>query len=397
MYPNLYYLFKDLFGIEIGFLQIFQSFGVMVAISFLLAAYFFAKELKRKEGEGLIGITSKKILKGEAPKTSEIVLSAVFGFIIFYKLVHIALHFSAFMQDTQGFILSIKGNYIGGIAGAALLAWMRYREKKKEQLPKPELVTLTIHPYEHVPNMTLIAAIAGILGAKIFHNLENLGDFMDDPIGSLFSCSGLTMYGGLIVASFSVIYYARKNGITTSHLIDACAPSLMLAYGVGRIGCHVSGDGDWGINNLSEKPSWFFLPDWVWSYSYPNNVNNVGIPIPDCEGRFCSVLENPVFPTPLWEAIICIGLFFVLWSVRKKITVPGVMFSVYLILNGVERFFIEKIRVNTHYDIFGMHITQAEIIATLLFILGIIGIIYFRQLHKKNSADANGFKTDSNR
>ena len=386
MYPNLYYLFKDIFGIEISFLQIFQSFGVMVAVAFLLAAYFFSKELKRKESEGLIGTTTKKFLKGEPPKTSEIVLSGVFGFIIFYKLIYIAFNFSTFQQDTQGFILSKEGNFIGGIAGAALLAYLRWREKKKEQLPKPEEVTLTVHPYEHVPNMTLIAAIAGILGAKIFHNLENWGDFVKDPVGSLFSFSGLTMYGGLIVASVAVIYYAKKNGITTTHLIDACAPALMLAYGVGRIGCHIAGDGDWGIENLSVKPSWFFLPQWAWAYNYPHNVNNDGIPIPGCEGKFCSVLENPVFPTPLWEAMVCIGLFFVLWSLRKKITVPGTMFSIYLLLNGIERFFIEKIRVNNKYDIFGMHITQAEIISFFLIILGTAGIFYFRNLHKRDAS-----------
>ncbi|MEK6615927.1 MAG: prolipoprotein diacylglyceryl transferase family protein [Bacteroidota bacterium] len=345
----------------------------------MLAAYFFSKELQRKEKAGLISSFEKKFLKGEPPKTSEIVLSSVFGFIVFYKLIYIVLNFHAFTQDTQGFILSTQGNFIGGIAGVILFGWMRYREKKKEQLPKPEWVTENLHPFQHVPNMTLIAAIAGILGEKIFHNLENLDEFMRDLIESLISFSGLTMYCGLIVASFSVIFYARKNGITTTHLIDACAPSLMLAYGVGRIGCQLAGDGDWGIENIFVKPSWFFLPDKVWAYTYPHNVNNVGIPIPDCTGKFCSVLENPVFPTPLWEAIICIVLFFVLWSVRKKITIPGAMFCLYLILNGVERFFIEKIRINTTYNIFGRHITQAEIIAVLLFILGTIGIFYFKK------------------
>jgi len=385
MYPNLYYLFKDIFGVEIGLLQIFQSFGVMVALAFLCAAYFFSKELQRKEKDGFVKSTEQKFLKGEPPKISGLILSALFGFIIFYKLVYIILNFSAFTLDTQGFILSAQGNFIGGIAGAAWLCWMRWREKKKEQLPKPEWVTLPLHPYQHVPNMTLIAAIAGILGAKIFHNLENLDEFMRDPIGSLLSFSGLTMYGGLIVASFSVIYYAHKNKIPTSHLIDSCAPALMLAYGVGRIGCHLAGDGDWGIENISAKPSWFFLPDWAWSYSYPNNVNNVGIPMENCEGRFCSVLENPVFPTPLWEAIICIVLFFVLWSVRKRIATPGVMFSVYLVLNGIERFFIEKIRINNPFDILGIPITQAEMISTILVVLGITGIIYFRKVQKKNA------------
>lgn len=383
MYPNLYYLFKDLFGIELEFLQIFQSFGVLVAISFLLAAYFFSKELQRKENAGFITGNEKKYLKGEAPRTSEIALSAVFGFILFYKLVYIALNFSAFSGDTQGFILSLEGNFPGGIAGAGLMAWMRYRELKKAQLEKPQWVTEKLHPFQHVPNMTLIAAVAGILGAKIFHNLENLDEFMEDPIGSLISFSGLTMYGGLIVASFSVIYYARKNGITTTHLIDACAPSLMLAYGTGRLGCQIAGDGDWGIENLSAKPSWFFLPDWAWAYKYPHNVNNVGIPIPGCTGKYCSMLENPVFPTPLWEAIACIGLFFVLWSLRKKITTPGVLFCLYLALNGAERFLIEKIRINTTYSISGYSITQAQIISTLLFFLGIAGIIYFKKSEKK--------------
>lgn len=389
MYPNLYYLFKDIFGVEISFLQIFQSFGAMVAIAFLAAAYFFADDLKRKEKEGLLKINPKKILKGEGPKSADLISSAVLGFVLIYKLSYILLHFSEFTQDTQSFILSTKGNFAAGLAGAVLFAYMNYREKKKQQLPKPELETVITHPYEHVPNMTIIAAISGILGAKIFHNLENWNEFMSDPIGNLLSFSGLTMYGGLILASIAVIYYASKNGIKTSHLIDACAPSLMLAYGIGRIGCHIAGDGDWGIENFSAKPSWFFLPDWAWAYSYPHNVNNSGIPIENCDGKYCYMLEHPVFPTALWEAIICIALFFMLWSVRKKITTPGVMFSIYLLLNGVERFFIEKIRINNKYDVFGYHITQAELISSLLVILGLTGIFYFRNLEKKNAAQSH--------
>ena len=386
MYPNLYYLFKDLFGIDLKFLQVFQSFGVMVAISFLFAAYFFSKDLQRKEKEGLISSGDRKYLKGEPPKISDIVFSALFGFVLFYKLGFISLNFSAFEGDTQGFILSMEGNLWVGLAGAALLGWMRYREIKKAQLDKPVWVTEKTHPFQHVPNMTLIAAVAGILGAKIFHNLENMDEFLKDPVGSLISFSGLTMYGGLILASFSVIYYANKNGIKIPHLIDACAPSLMLAYGVGRLGCQIAGDGDWGIDNLAAKPSWFVLPDWAWAYSYPHNVNNVGIPIADCQGKFCSMLENPVFPTPLYESMACIALFFVLWSLRKRITTPGILFSLYLILNGVERFFIELVRVNNTYNIFGKHITQAEIIAVVLMILGSCGIFYFRKLQQKDAA-----------
>lgn len=385
MYPNLYYLIKDLFNIELEFMKIFQSFGVMVAISFFLAAYFFSEELKRKEKEGLVGPISKKILKGEAPKISEIVFSAFLGFVIFYKLVHIAFNFSEFANDTQGFILSTAGNFPGGIAGAVLFGFSTYRDKKKQQLPKPQQVTLIVHPYEHVPNMTLIAAITGILGAKLFHNLENWNDFISDPLGSLFSFSGLTMYGGLIVAGAAVIYYARKNGIKTLHLVDACAPALMLAYGVGRIGCHLAGDGDWGIINTMKKPSWFIFPDWAWAYNYPNNVNR-DCGTPECVWTETPYLINPVFPTPLWEATICIILFFVLWQVRKKITIPGIMFSIYLMLNGVERFIIEKIRVNPRF--LELPFSQAEIISALLILMGSAGIIYFRKLHKKNDSQS---------
>jgi len=83
----------------------------------------------------------------------------------------------------------------------------------------------------------------------------------------------------------------------------------------------------------------------------------------------------PVFPTPFYETIVCVGLFFLLWSIRKKLKAPGTLFAVYLVLNGIERFFIEKIRVNTRYSIFGFHPTQAEIISTLLIITG--AILYF--------------------
>ena len=155
--------------------------------------------------------------------------------------------------------------------------------------------------------------------------------------------------------------------------MDSIAPSLIIAYGIGRIGCHVSGDGDWGITNLAAKPEWMsFLPDWIWAYTYPNNVINAGIPIEGCTGRYCMELANPVFPTPLYEIAMAGIIFLILWTIRRKITTAGVLFFVYLTLNGIERFFIEKIRVNTKYDILG-GITQAEIISSLLILIGIIG------------------------
>ncbi len=194
------------------------------------------------------------------------------------------------------------------------------------------------------------------------------------------------MYGGLILASIACIYYGHKNKIPIPHLIDSAAPSLMIGYALGRVGCHLSGDGDWGIKNTLPKPNWLnWAPDWMWSFDYPHNVNSAGELIPDClDGKFCYHLVPPVFPTPFYETVMCVVLFFVLWSsLRKRISTPGVLFSIYLILNGIERFFIEKIRVNTTYDIGTFSFTQAELISTILFFLGVAGIFYFRKKAKE--------------
>lgn len=113
----------------------------------------------------------------------------------------------------------------------------------------------------------------------------------------------------------------------------------MLSYGIGRVGCMMSGDGDWGIVNNNPKPSWMnFLPDWMWAFKFPHNVNNDGIPIPGCVGRWCHELPEAVYPTSFYETIMAIILFGVLWAIRKQITTPGLLFSIYLILNGAERF-----------------------------------------------------------
>lgn len=382
MYPTISDLLLDLFGINLP-LPI-QSFGFIMAISFLLAAWTLTLELKRKEKEGFLSYTFQKTLHGAPATSGELFGSGLFGFLIGFKLVYVFFNYSEFVNDTQGILLSAKGNLLGGLVLAAISVWLRYREKDKIKLAEPKWVEEKVYPHQLVGNITMVAAIAGLLGAKIFHNLENLDDFERDPIDALLSFSGLTMYGGLICGGIAVLWYGRKNGIPFRHQIDATAPGLMLAYGVGRLGCQIAGDGDWGIVNTNPKPSFLnSLPDWFWSYNYPHNVNSVGIPIPGCEGRHCMMLPEFVYPTPLWEAVVCIALFFVLWSLRKRITVPGILFSIYLIMNGTERFFIEKIRVNTKYHILGHGITQAEIISFCLIILGVAGVLYFSKSKPK--------------
>ncbi len=287
--------------------------------------------------------------------------------------------YSDFVDDPAGMIFSRVGIWWGGILFCAGYFFMKYRELQKSKGKKPQWVDVAIHPYEQVGNITLVAALGGLTGAKIFHNLENLDTFFADPLGELFSFSGLTMYGGLIVGAIAVLWYARKINIPALHMVDATAPSLMFAYGVGRIGCHLAGDGDWGIGNVNPKPSFLsFLPDWLWSYHYPHNVINQGVPIPGCVSKHCMILPVGVFPTSLYESIVCILLFVFLWSIRKKFSAPGVLFSLYLLLNGIERFAVELIRINTLYHIGGFSFTQAQLISVILILLGIAGIFYFR-------------------
>ena len=243
------------------------------------------------------------------------------------------------------------------------------------KLDKPKTVEVTQHPYELMGSLIVWAAVWGFLGAKIFDNLEHWDSFIADPINSLLSFSGLTFYGGLICGGAAVLYIARKNGIKPLHMLDIGGPGMMLAYSVGRIGCHMSGDGDWGISNLNPKPfSW--LPDWLWAYTYPNNVANEGAPIPGCVGKFCNELVQPAYPTPLYEVIVCFILFLILWKIRNRIKLPGMMFGIYLMMNGVERFFIELIRVNTKYNVAGIHFTQAELISCLMFLSGLFLVLY---------------------
>ena len=380
MYPTIYHIFYDWFGIELSVLKFLNSFGFFVAIAFIVASAIMGMELRRKENEGLLQPIKEKRMVGAAPKPVDIFLQGFIGFLIGWKFLYIALHFSEATADPQAVLLSMKGNILGGLAFGGLLAFLKYREQKKQQLKEPKEEEVLVHPAEHAGNVTLIAALFGIMGAKLFHLLENPDElikfFTDPSAGDFFS--GLTMYGGLIVGGAAVIWYFKKKNINPFMGVDANAPGLMLAYAIGRIGCHVSGDGDWGLANTAVKPSW--IPDQLWAYDYPNNVLRAGEPMTSgkvFEG-YGMHLEPAVYPTPLYEIIMCSILFLVLWKVRKKMVVPGTLFCLYLILNGFERFWIEKIRVNEH--LFGT-ITQAEIIAVALMLTGGIAWFILRKKH----------------
>lgn len=383
MYPGITDLLNDLLGTHFT-VSFPPSFGTLVAISFLLAAWTLKIELKRKEELGYISSFTRQLKVGEPASLSELFWNGLFGFILGFKIIYITINSSEFFSNPPGVLLSGKGNWLAGIVAAGLFVYLKYKEKQKEKLPVPKFVEERIHPYLLVPELTMAAAFGGLLGAKIFHIFEYWSDFTADPIGMFFSGSGLTMYGGLIVGAITTIWYGKRQHIPVLHLCDAAAPGLMLAYGTGRLGCQLAGDGDWGIINMAPKPGWMsFLPDWFWSFKYPHNVINDGVRIPDCTGKYCFELAHGVFPTPLYESIACIGLFFVLWVLRKRISLPGLLFSVFLIFNGVERFLIESIRVNSKYHVAGIDFTQAQLISLLLILTGIVGLLYFRRSASK--------------
>ena len=416
MYPNLYFVFRDWFGVEWKGLRFINMFGFMVALAFITAAIVLGSELKRKSKQGLLHYQEQKITVGQPASFAELLINFLLGFLLGYKII------GAFLSDAnaniQDFIFSMRGNWVAGILLGLLFAGMKWLEKNKQKLDKPEERVIRVWPHDRVGDIIIFGAIFGFIGAKIFDNLENWDRFIKDPIGNLFSPSGLTFYGGLICAALAIWWYAKKHKIGFWHLNDAAAPTLMLAYAVGRIGCQVSGDGDWGIlnsayvsnrdgvvslatgnqfqNELQNNKDFFiqqfhsldkvkhlafkgfsFLPDWVFAYTYPHNVNKEGVGIPGCLGDdYCNVLPLPVFPTPLYEIATCFILFLIIWSVRKRFKVAGTLFGFYLVLNGLERFFIEKIRVNTKYESLPFQPTQAEIISLLLVITGIVLMIY---------------------
>ncbi len=369
MYPNLYYAVKDLFGIEITGLKLINSFGFFVAIAFVSASAVLSAELKRKEKEGLLIHEEEKMIVGAPASMQELLFNFLLGFIFGYKIIGAFVVPSA-LNDPQSFILSTNGSAPVGILVGIFFLILKWYEKNKVKLPKPEEKTFKIWPHDRVGDIVLYAAIFGFLGAKIFHNLENWGEFVKDPIGNLIAFSGLTFYGGLICATVAIIYFARKHKIGVVHLADAMAPTMMFAYAMGRIGCQVSGDGDWGIVNNNPKP-FAWMPDGLWSSVYPHNVLGEGVPIKDCVGQYCNQLAMPVYPTALYEVIACLLLFGVLWFLRTRIKVAGRLAAVYLMFNGIERFLIEKIRVNTKYVDLPFQPTQAEIISLCLFLSGV--------------------------
>jgi phosphatidylglycerol---prolipoprotein diacylglyceryl transferase len=418
MYADFHELLKHFFGLDFPRLSLIKCFGFMVAMAFLAAGYVIFKELKRKEEDGIIGFKIDEIAIQYTTPPIDYVWNILFGFVAGYKLVGMLIDFQTASPDPMSFIFSSQGNLIAGIIIALGSVALKFYGDKKTQAKfatlsnkqKPTTKKVKTFPSTRVGDIAMIAAFGGFAGAKLFNAFETWEDFLAHPLDNLLSSSGLTFYGGLIVATIALWIFSRKIHLDFRHLCDAAAPALILGYAIGRLGCQVSGDGDWGIYNSaymtntdgklvkSELPfdqmvklseahvyrhfdknekiphksiqAFAGLPTWLFAYNYPNNVNNVGIPLAHCEGIYCSVLPIAVFPTPVYEFVMGIIIFIFLWKIRKRFKTPLSIFSIYLIFNGIERFLIEQIRVNYQYDWGFLRPTQAEIIAVCIALCG---------------------------
>ncbi len=389
MYPTLYHAFYDLLGVDWPWAKLLNSFGFFVALAFVVASFILGAELKRKAELGLFVAQKKKVTTGEGPQWIDIGVNALIGFVIGWKFVYLIANSGKLFADggvPQQHIFSSEGYWLLGVlAGAGFGAW-RWYEYKKQQLPKPIVSEMDVYPHHLNGNLTFMCAIFGLLGAKLFHLIENPAEFRAFLSGPTFQdfVGGLTIYGGLIVGAAGVMIYAWRKKINLWHLMDSSAPAMILGYGIGRIGCQVSGDGDWGIANTSPKPGWLsWMPDWLWTYDYPHNVNGEGVMMFPCEAAYqpehCTHLVPSVFPTPVYETTMAVLIFLLLWRLRKRITTPGVIMSLFLVLNGTERFLIEKIRVNNKFDFFGISMTQAELISVLFIVTGVVMFFYVRR------------------
>ncbi len=236
--------------------------------------------------------------------------------------------------------------------------------------------------------ITLLAIIFGIIGSKALDLIENWDSFIANPL-TAFSPGGLTFYGGLILAIVAIAVYVRKKKIPFLVIADATSPSLILAYGIGRIGCQLAGDGDygipttllWGTNfaNGTVKPhyalSQFYADHPLLALKENYLQLSSQVVKTDDYGtvtRFDEVIR--LHPAPVYEFLLCLVIFFILWQLRKKVWADGKMFMTYLILAGVERLSIEFIRLNPKL-LFGL--SEAQLISVVMIVVGAAGYFYF--------------------
>jgi len=194
----------------------------------------------------------------------------------------------------------------------------------------------------------LVALVGGLIGSKFNYLLEHSDDIGGDLLGSIFSGSGLTWYGGAVGGGLAVIIWTKVRKFKLLELADFAAPALALGYAVGRVGCQISGDGDYG--KASDLP---------WAMSYPEGV----VPTTD-----------KVHPTPVYESLTMGFFALFLWSLRDRFR-TGVLFSIYLVGAGFERVLIEFLRRN---DPVILGLTEAQLVSLGMIVAGFVVFLVSR-------------------
>jgi phosphatidylglycerol:prolipoprotein diacylglycerol transferase len=203
-------------------------------------------------------------------------------------------------------------------------------------------------PVDWAYELVFSALLGGVIGARGYFVLQNYTQVKHNLIGSIFSGSGLIWYGGAIGGAIGVLLWMRWRGAFQLRMFDMAATALALGYAIGRIGCQVSGDGDYGIRSS--------LP---WAMGYPHGT----VPTPP---------GVTVQPTPIYETLAMGLLAYLLWQLRDRVR-PGVIFALYLVLSGLERFLVEFIRRNKEVFI---GLTAAQVESVALCIIGIVWLAY---------------------
>jgi phosphatidylglycerol:prolipoprotein diacylglycerol transferase len=211
-------------------------------------------------------------------------------------------------------------------------------------------------PVDWAYEIVFAALLGGVIGARGYYVIQNYDQVKHNLLGSIFSGSGLVWYGGAIGGAIAVLVWMRHRKVLELRMFDMCATALALGYAIGRIGCQVSGDGDYGIRS--------HLP---WAMGYPHGT----VPTPP---------GVTVQPTPIYETVTMCLVAYVLWQLRDRVR-PGVVFALYLVLSGLERFLVEFIRRNKEVLV-GLTAPQVESVVLLA-----IGLVWLALMARAGGLD----------